>query len=67
MNWPLTPADSGEESHETAFATFEAETKCWDGAVRGQRAIVGTYFYVIEVEDAKNEKASYRGSFTLLD
>jgi hypothetical protein len=31
MNWPLTPADSGEESQETTFATFKAETKCWDG------------------------------------
>jgi len=45
----------------------ENDTKCWDGVIRGKRAAAGTYFYVVEVEDAKNEKASYRGSFTLLD
>ena len=42
------------------------ETSCWDGEIMGQKASAGTYYYVIEVEDSKNEKASYRGSFTLL-
>lgn len=43
------------------------QSTCWDGSIRGQKASSGTFYYVIETEDAQNEKASYRGSFTLLN
>ena len=50
------------------FRVFQSDNSatCWDGKIRGQKASSGTYFYVVEVEDYKSEKASYRGSFTLL-